>query len=131
SGAGTQRPLADAGVLDPQSRPAGHPHEDPQQTAGPPCRGWQTSVFPSPPDPFARRRHRLDRALLVPVAIDGCVARSGLPATSSLAPGRSPAEARQEATVLALSAASWPDHLVTLAEWQALPEDVSRRCKLV
>src|SRR5262249_49410569 len=31
----------------------------------------------------------------------------------------------------ALTAASWPDHLLTLAEWDALPEDASRRCELV
>ena len=33
--------------------------------------------------------------------------------------------------MLALSAASWPDHLLTLAEWEALPEDSSRRYELV
>jgi Uma2 family endonuclease len=33
--------------------------------------------------------------------------------------------------VPALSAASWPDHLLTLAEWEALPEDASRRYELV
>src|SRR5262249_40767745 len=31
----------------------------------------------------------------------------------------------------ALTAASWPDHLLTLAEWDALPEDASRRYELV
>ena len=31
----------------------------------------------------------------------------------------------------ALTAASWPDHLLTLAEWEALPEDASRRYELV
>ena len=33
--------------------------------------------------------------------------------------------------MLALNAASWPDHLLTLAEWEALPEDASRRYELV
>jgi Uma2 family endonuclease len=33
--------------------------------------------------------------------------------------------------VHALTAASWPDHLLTLAEWEALPEDASRRYELV
>jgi Uma2 family endonuclease len=33
--------------------------------------------------------------------------------------------------VLALSATSWPDHLLTLAEWEALPEDASRGYELV
>jgi Uma2 family endonuclease len=33
--------------------------------------------------------------------------------------------------VLALTAAPWPDHLLTLAEWDALPEDSSRRYELV
>jgi Uma2 family endonuclease len=33
--------------------------------------------------------------------------------------------------VSALTAASWPDHLLTLAEWDALPEDSSRRYELV
>jgi Uma2 family endonuclease len=33
--------------------------------------------------------------------------------------------------VLALTAASWPDHLLTLAEWDAPPEDASRRYELV
>ncbi len=27
--------------------------------------------------------------------------------------------------------ASWPDHLLTLTEWDALPEDTSRRCESV
>jgi Uma2 family endonuclease len=31
----------------------------------------------------------------------------------------------------ALTTASWPDHLLTLAEWEALPEDASRRYELV
>jgi Uma2 family endonuclease len=33
--------------------------------------------------------------------------------------------------VFALTAASWPDHLLTLEEWEALPEDASRRYELV
>jgi Uma2 family endonuclease len=30
-----------------------------------------------------------------------------------------------------MTTASWPDHLLTLTEWDALPEDTSRRCELV
>lgn len=30
-----------------------------------------------------------------------------------------------------MTAASWPNHLLTLAEWNALPEDTSRRYELV
>ncbi len=30
-----------------------------------------------------------------------------------------------------MTAASWPDHLLTLAEWDALPQDTSRCCELV
>lgn len=30
-----------------------------------------------------------------------------------------------------MTTASWPDHLLTLAEWDALPEDTSRRYELV
>jgi Uma2 family endonuclease len=29
-----------------------------------------------------------------------------------------------------VSAAPWPDHLLTLAEWDVLPEDTSHRCEL-
>ena len=30
-----------------------------------------------------------------------------------------------------MSAATWPDHLLSLAEWDVLPEDTSHRCELV
>ncbi|MGH3686111.1 MAG: hypothetical protein ACRDRE_12035 [Pseudonocardiaceae bacterium] len=30
-----------------------------------------------------------------------------------------------------MTTASWPDHLLTLTEWDTLPEDTSRRCGLV